>query len=210
MRSPLRHLIEPTSTYPTDQFRWRDKRPVSAQVLSGIRKALGLIIGFFVIIAPAISFTRLSKDHIALGEALLFGTLLAGASVVMVFTANRWSPWVTGFFFGPAVLKLAMVLVLGSNDPSVSRSELAAVLGYAAAIVLLTARFIGDNPAPTTLVDRLALTFFALAMCKQLTIAFSFPPWPLILGGLALLVSWSSYRFKHAKRRSGHRRKSNA
>jgi hypothetical protein len=54
------------------------------------------------------------------------------------------------------------------------------------------------GPAPTTFVDRLALTFFVLATLKQVVTAYHWPPLPLISGLAALLIAyWVSRRARH-------------
>jgi hypothetical protein len=128
----------------------------------------------------------------------------------MVWTANRWAPFVTGFFFGPAVLKIAAVLFLGSDtyysSHSISRTGLAEFLVYALAVVALTARFVGNHPAPTTVLDRFALTFFVLATFRQVVVPYRFPPWFLLLGGVGLLVAWCAHRLNGGKRKKRQRR----
>jgi hypothetical protein len=142
--------------------------------------------------------------------------ILALATAIMFVTANRWSPYVTGFFFAPAILRIASVLVLGSGSyyaaQSFSRVQTAELLLFALIVVALTVRFVGTRPAPTTLIDRLALTLFALAMARQINIPYRFPPWPLLSGLVALLVAWFVGRrtpHRTARRRrtvAGHER----
>ena len=137
---------------------------------------------------------------------------LSIATMIMLWTANRWAPFVTGFFFGPAVLKIAAVLSFGSDSyflsRQITRAELAEFLAYAVAVIALTSRFVGKHPAPTTLLDRFALTFFVVATFRQVVIPYRFPPWPLLLGGVGLLIAWLVHRLtacKHKKRRSHER-----
>lgn len=86
------------------------------------------------------------------------------AAIIMLWTANRWAPFVTGFVFGPALVKILSALVLGPDSyfssHSISRTDLAEFFAYSLAVVLLTVRFVGARPAQTTVVDRFALTFF--------------------------------------------------
>jgi hypothetical protein len=133
----------------------------------------------------------------------------------MFMTANRWSPYVTGFFFGPAILHLCSVLFFDSDSyysaHSFSGRDAAEFLAFALSVVALTVRFVGERPAPTTLIDRLALTFFALAMFRQMVIPYRFPPLPLLSGVGALLIAWIAFRLgPHATRRRGHRRTGSA
>jgi hypothetical protein len=118
---------------------------------------------------------------------------LVTATMIMLWTANRWAPFVTGFFFGPAVLRIAGVLFLGSDSyysaHSISRAGLAEFLAYVVAVVARRARFVGKHPAPTTLLDRLRLTFFVMGAFSQVAIPCRFPPWPLLLGGFGLVIA---------------------
>jgi hypothetical protein len=151
------------------------------------------------------------SDHESVHSEL--ATLAAWAALgisamIMLWTANRWAPFVTGFFFGPAVLKIAAVLFLGSDSyyssHSISRVELAGFLAYVVAVVAFTLRFAGKHPTSTTLLDRFALTFFVVATLRQVVIPYRFPPWPLLLGGVGLLIAWWVHRLtgrKHKRQR---------
>jgi hypothetical protein len=165
MKGHLRRLLKPAATSPVDAFRWTDKRSIGAQLAGGFRKAGGLIVGFAVMVGCVGSLAVISDhDAVRSGRATVTAwTALVLATMIMLWTANRWAPFVTGFFFGPAILKIAAVLFFGADSydsaHSISRIELAEFLAYAVAVVALTSRFAGRRPAPTTLLDRLALTF---------------------------------------------------
>jgi hypothetical protein len=212
MIESFRQLLRPAPTSATDSFKWSDKRPIRKQVAGGICKAGGLIAGFIVIIVAIGGLARLfdGQGQRRDGDMVLSGAALCVAVVVMVWTAHRWAPFVTAFFFGPAVLKIVGALFLFPDSyytaHSISRTDAAELSLYAVAVVLLTSRFVGDHPAPTTLFDRLALTFFAFASFTQLVIPYRFPPWPLLLGGVALLAAWCPHRLSKGRHRPRHRR----
>jgi hypothetical protein len=207
----LRRLLEPASTSPTDAFSWHDKRSKSKQIASGFRIAGGLIAGFVVIVLAFGGVARLSEDHPTQSSisALASWAALGVAALIMLRTANRWARFVTGFFFGPAVLKILGILIVGDDSyyssHSITRTEVAEVLVYSVAVVALTSRFIGKRPAPTTVFDRLALTFFVFTSFKQVIIPYRFPPWFLISGVVALFAAWCAHRFTHVKQKRRHR-----
>ncbi len=206
MNAWFRRMLEPANTLPTDSFRWRDRRSKSQQVANGIRIAGGLIVGFLVMVALLGGLSRLSEHQSdqSTGSIFVSSAALVVAALTMIWTANRWAPFVAGFFFGPAVLKLLGILIVGDDSyysaHSITRTTVAEFLAYALVVVGLTSRFIGKRPAQTTLLDRLALTFFVFATFKQVVNPYHFPPWPLLSGITALFVAWCGYRVARAKR----------
>jgi hypothetical protein len=214
MTERLRQFLLPTPTTPTDSFKWSDKRPIRDQIASGLRKAVVLILGYGVLVGGLGSLIVLS-DRTAtrgLGQFVLWCCILLATAGIMFMTANRWSPYVAGFFFGPAILHVCFVLFFGSDSyystNSFSQLDAAEFLVFAIAVVALTVRFVGERPAPTTLIDRLALTFFAMAMFRQMVIPYRFPPFPLMSGVGALLIAWIAFRLgpQATARRRRHRR----
>lgn len=206
MKERLRRLLEPAQTSPSDSFSWNDKRPVRKQIASGFRIAVGLNAGFVVIGAVSGGLVRLSAAH-PKDAFIAWVTVVVGA-VIMLWTANRWAPMVTAFFFGPAVVKIVAALVFEQDtyysSYSTTRLEAAEFLPYALAVVFLTLRFVDKRPPQTTILDRLALTFFAFTSLKELVSPHRFPHWPLLLGLLALFAAWCAHR-AGAKRRRRHR-----
>ncbi len=207
----LRRLFGPAKTSPTDSFRWSDRRSKSKQVVNGFRIAGGLIAGFTVMMAVLVGLSRLAEDQRAeSGSAILVSWIaLVAAALMMVWTANRWAPFVTGFFFGPAVLKILGVLMVGDasyySAHSMTRTGVVEFLAYALAVVALTSRFVRKRPAMTTLFDRIALTFFVFATFKQVITPYRFPPWPILSGVIALFTAWCAHRLTRAKRTARHR-----
>jgi hypothetical protein len=127
--------------------------------------------------------------------------MLILATILMFCTVNWWAPYVPAFFVFPALLKTLAVILIGPNPHSsissnrLTRSEATELLIYFVFVIALTWRFVGNRPAPTAFVDRLALTFFVLATLKQVVTAYHWPPLLLISGLAALLiVYWISRR----------------
>src|ERR1700676_4455739 len=114
----LRRLVEPAKTSPTDSFRWNDKRSKSKQVVNEFRIAGGLIAGFVVMMAVLLGLSRLCKDQRGQnGSSILVSSVvLVAAALIMGGTANRWAPFVTGFFFGPALLKILGVRMVADDS----------------------------------------------------------------------------------------------
>ena len=196
----FRRLLEPAKTLPIDSFKWHDRRSKTEQVVNGIRIAGGLIVGFLLILAVLAGLSRIYEHQSArsTGSISLSWAVLVMAALIMIWTANRWARFVTGFFFGPAVLKIVGILILGDDSyysaHSITRTTLVEFFAYALVVVGLTARFVGKRPAQTMFLDRLALTFFVFATLKQVVTPYHFPPWPLLSGVIALFIGWCGHR----------------
>jgi hypothetical protein len=200
----LRCVWEPTPTSPVNPYAGRDdRRTVNAKVASGLRLGGGLIAGFAVLVLAFAGVSSLPEGAPAFGQYALLASLsmLTVATIVMFWTVNRWAPYVPGFFFFPAIFKCVTLILIGPNPHSsissnrLTRSDAAELLVYCVVVIALTWRFMSNRPAPTTFVDRLALTFFVLATLKQAVTAYHWPPLPLISGLTALLIAyWNSRR----------------
>jgi hypothetical protein len=203
-------LLGTAPTSPFDPFRGRDNRSVGEKAVSGLRLAGGLVAGFLVLVLAGGGLSTLPTGAPAYGRygVLASWSMLSVASVIMLLTAHRWASWMAAPF-GVAVLKTIAVLLFGPNPHSsiaanrVTRTEALAILVVSAAVIALIWRFIGAHPAPTTFLDRFALTFFVLTGLKQMTLPHSWPPLPLISGLSALLIAWCAYLWV----RTGTRRK---
>src|SRR5258708_5658813 len=160
MNARLQRLLTPAQTSPTDSFTWNDKRSKSKQIVSGLRMAGGLIAGFIVMMAAWLGLFGVSEDHSAQSSGSVLPSLapLVVAAIIMLWTANRWAPFVIMLFFGQAVFKMVAVLLFGPDSyyssHSISRTEVAEFLAYSLAVVALTSRFVGTRPASTTVFDR--------------------------------------------------------
>lgn len=202
-------VLSPAPTLPLDPYKWRrDNRNVSEKVVSGIRLGGGLIAGFLVLALALAGISTLPAGAPAYGRygALVSWSMVCTSSIIMFWTTNRWAPYVPGFFFLPALFKILWVVLAGPNPHSpisyhrLSRAEAAEIFAVCIAVVVLTWRFVGGRPAFTTLLDRLALTFFVLAAIRQVTISYQWPPLPLLSGLFALLIAWCVYQWKPARK----------
>lgn len=212
----LNRVLEPALTSPMDPYRWRrDNRRVTEKVVSGLRLAGGLVAGFLVITMAFGGLATLPAGAPAYGRygVLVSWTALCVASIIMLWTAERWAAYLAGFFCVPAFFKVLGVILFGPNPNSpvasnhLSRAEAAEVLAACVMVIALTWRFVGGRPAATTFLDRLALTFFVLAALKQAVTGY-WPPLALISGFAALVIAWCAYRWKMSGNRSAlHRRR---
>ena len=205
MHQVFRHLFEPTPTAPVRGLR-KDRRPWRKQVVSGLLHAGRLIAGFCVIVLAMVGLAWWAEplDPKAPLTFLVGWWTLPTAVIIMLLTAHRWAPFSIAFFLGPG-LRRALVLFIGGPVPNspilwqrIPRLEALELLAYCAATIALTWRFLRDRPAPTTFVDRCALTFFAVASLGQFVVPSRFPPLLLLSGITALFVAWVAYRFRRA------------
>jgi hypothetical protein len=206
-------LLQPSPTLPFDPYRWRrDNRTAREKVVSGIRLALGLVAGFFVLALAFGGISTLPAGAPAYGSYGPFVSwgMVCLATVILFLTANRWASIGIGFFCVPALFKSLAVLASGTNPSSsvpyyrLTRTQAAEILFVCIIVIALIWRFAGNHPAPTAFLDRIALTFFVLANIKQMVIPYSWPPAPLISGLAALLVAWCAYRWQQVGRSRKH------
>jgi hypothetical protein len=200
------HFLEPAPTSPFNPFHGRrDNRSVHQQVVSGLRLGGGLVAGLLILGLAYWSISALLANahssawpgHFCLWFILCF------ASVMMFVTVNRWVPFVPAFYLltlmrSLGVLTFGLVSSASTAADWASRKDLLGPLVFCVVVVALTWRFIGNIPAPTTFLDRVALTFFVLAQLNQMAISYHRPPLPLILGFSALLITWCVYRWNRA------------
>ena len=213
MKQFLRRLIEPTPTVPLPRGRlFGDKRPWRKQVASGFRIAVGLIAGLGVIllaIAGLSWWSEAANPNAPLRFLVGWWTLPLGAAI-MISTAHRWAPFTIAFFFGPGVTRALGLLIAGPSPNSpilwqrMPRDEAAQLFVYCAVLIALTWRFLREHPAPTTFLDRCAVTFFSIATLEQALVPYHFPPVPLLSGVAALFIAWVAYHLQRAKHRHEH------
>jgi len=206
MHRLLRCAWEPTPTSPFNPYAGRDdRRTVSAKVVSGLRLGGGLVAGFLVVALALAGVSSLPAGAPTFGHYALLASwsMLILATILMFWTVNRWAPYVPAFFVFPALFETLAVILMGSNPHSsissntLTRSEAIELLIYCVVVIALTWRFVGNRPAPTTFVGRLAFTFFVLATLKQVVTAYHWPPLPLISGLAALLIAYLVSRRAH-------------
>lgn len=192
---------------------WRpDNRTTGAKVVSGMRLGFGLVAGFLVLVLAIGGISTLPAGAPAYGNYGPFVSwgMVCLATVILFLTANRWASIGFGFFCVPALFKSLTVLAFGTNPSSsipyhrLTRMQAGEILFVCVIVIALTWRFLGSHPAPTTFLDRIALTFFVLATIKQMIIPYSWPPLPMISGLSALLIAWCAYRWRQAGRSRKH------
>jgi hypothetical protein len=210
-------FLQTSPTLPFDPYRWkRDNRTARAKVVSGIRLAFGLVAGFVVLALAFGGISTLPEGAPAYGSSGPFVSwgMVFLATVILFLTANRWASIGIGFFCVPALFKSVAVLAFGTNPSSsipyyrLTRMQAAEILFVCVIVIALAWRFARNHPAPTTFLDRIALTFFVLTTIKQMVIPYSWPPAPLISGLAALLVAWCVYRWQQAGRSRKHHHES--
>jgi hypothetical protein len=174
-------LLQPAPTFPLDPYRWRrDYRTTGEKILSGVRLRLGLVAGFLVIALAFGGISTLPAGAPAYGNYGLFVSwgMVCVSTVILFLTANRWVSIGIGFFCVPAVFKSLAVLLFGTNPSSsisyskITRTQAVELLLVCIIIIALTWRFVGNRPAPTIFIDRIALTVFVLATIKQMAIPY--------------------------------------
>ncbi|HEV2222537.1 MAG TPA: hypothetical protein VGR84_06000 [Candidatus Acidoferrales bacterium] len=177
-----------------------------------MRLGLGLVAGFLVLVLAFGGISTLPAGAPAYGNYGPFVSwgMVCLATVILFLTANRWASIGFGFFCVPALFKSLAVLAFGTNPSSsipyhrLTRMQAGEILFVCVIVLALTWRFLGNHPAPTTFLDRIALTFFVLATIKQMIIPYSWPPLPMISGLSALLIAWCAYRWRQAGRSRKH------
>lgn len=196
-----------------DPYRWRrDNRSVSEKIVSGLRLAGGLFAGFLVIAMAFGGLATLPSGAPAYGRygVLVSWIALCVASIIMLWTANRWAPYVPGFFCLPALFRALTVILVGPNPNAITdwrrltRTDAGEIFAACIVVIALTWRFVGPRPAVTTFLDRLALTFFVLATIEFAVTPYHWRSLLLISGFAALLIAWCAYRWKLAERQSKH------
>ena len=201
----FQRCLEPTPTSPFDPYRWRrDNRSLGEKVISGLRLGGGLVAGFLVLVLAVGGISTLPAGAPAYGRygTIVSWIMLGTSTIIMFWTTNRWAPFVPAFFLFPAAFKSLGVIVFGpypyslNTRHSITRADAAEIFAFCIVVIALTWRFVGGRPAVTTLLDRLALTFFVLAAIKHVTTSYHWPPVPLILGLSALFMAWCGYRLR--------------
>jgi hypothetical protein len=206
-------LISPTPTAPVP--RWKhlrgDRRPWRRRIVTGLLHAFRLLAGFCVLLLTVVGL--LSWSHPAMNTAaplarfsFVMPLLVPICAVIMFLTAHRWAPISISIFFAPGLRRALTLMVVGPSADSPAawerapRSDALQILVLCIVVIGLTWRFLRERPAPTTLLDRFALTYFAVASLEQLVIPYHFPPASLLSGITALLIAWVAYRAEPSKR----------
>jgi len=183
------------------------KPPVREQVKRGFLHA-GEIVGGMLLCALAMTgfiglFSEAPARHFR--GPLTAWVELGLATIIIFATAERWAGYVPGFLFLTNVLRgFSFALIPpGISHPfhSWSRLEWLAFGTYFALAIGLLWRFVPPRKMHATLLDRVALTIFALSFlilgAIPISVAFKFP----VIGLAALLIAWMAYRFDLSEHR---------
>jgi hypothetical protein len=200
------HFVEPAPTSPFNPFYGRgDNRSVRQQLISGLRLGGGLGGGLLILGLASWSISTLVANAHPEPWPGHFGfwCVLCFTSAMMFVTVNRWVSFVPAFYCFTfmrilGVLTFGLVSSASTTADWASRRDLLELLVICVIVTALTWRFIGNIPAPTTFLDRFALTFFVLAQLNQMAITYHWPPLRLIAGFSALLIAWCVYRWNRA------------
>jgi len=164
-------------------------RSVKEQVKSGLRLGGGLAV-FFVALAPLVAGLRrvvwaAPPRHLVWSEPIGWVELIVAATL-LVLMAQVWMQWFAGcLLFG--IVKGVFMLLAGGPIP---RSELAIpVVFFVATLVLMAS--IGLRG--TTLLDRIALTFYVFCIAWRADKGLFMPAPSLAIGLAALFASWCVY-----------------
>lgn len=174
-------------------------RSVKEQVKSGLRLGGGLA-AFLVAMAPLGDGLRrvvwTAPPHQLVWSSLGWIELIVAATL-LVPTAKMWMQWFAGcLLFG--IVKGVFMLLTGGPIP---RSELAIpVIFFVATLVLMAS--IGLRG--TTLLDRIALTFYVFCIAWRADKGLFMPAPSLAIGLAGLFASWCVYYWKqHGSGKSG-------
>lgn len=123
-----------------------DDRTLSAKVVSGLRLGGGLVAGFLVVALALAAASSLPAGAPAFGQYALLASwgMLALATIVMFWTADRWAPYLPAFFVFPAVFKSLAVILIGPNPHSsissnwLTRLDATELLAYCVVVIALT------------------------------------------------------------------------
>jgi hypothetical protein len=199
MRSFFRNLLRPSPTLPFNPYgRRSDNRTSKQQAISGLRIAGGLVAGFLVLTLAFGGISTLTATDPPDGRhvRLMAWAAVSLAGLILFLTADRWAAFGITFLFGPALLKsIAAFIFAMASGGSVSEHSLTSSQASELALLCVTTialnwRFLRRHPAPTTFLDRIALTYFVLASMVQITVSYHWPPWPLVSGLVAMLAAF--------------------
>jgi len=178
------------------------KRSASEQVKSGFFKVGELVGGFLVFVMASRGFISLfSKEPPQNFRGLFIASSeLCAAAIIMFLTAERWGGYIPGFLLLPAAMKgisYSIITPLSSTAREAFTAWQYGAMGlYGGVAIALLWRFVPPRRLNPTLLDRTALTIFALSLALSLALPPAFLSWPPLFGLSALFVSWAIYRWR--------------
>ena len=186
------------------------KRSVREQVKSGFLIAGELVGGSLVFILAAVGLERLilAAPTSHFGGPLTAWIELGFAAIIMFATAERWGGFIAGFFFlRGAFLGAFYTIFPSAASPSnrILRSEAALLAAYSTVLIAVLWRFVPPSRAQATILDRLALTIFALSVAMIGALPTSTRLRVVLVGSAPLLVAWAAYEWRIGRHRTRHR-----
>jgi hypothetical protein len=187
------------------------KRSVGQQVKNGFLIAGELVGGFLVFILAGIGFARLFSEaptHHFMGPLIAWAEL-AVATTIMFATAERWGGFIPGFFFlrgasGGIFYTIFPPSAAPARPHGITRPEAALLAIYSILIIAVLWRFIPPRRVRATLVDRTALTIFALSVAIMGALPPSTALRAPLAGSVPLLIAWVIYRWNLGRHRAKH------
>jgi hypothetical protein len=189
-----------------------DSRSVGEQVKSGLVIAGEFVVGFLTFLMASVGIVGLyqqAPSHF-LGPLTAWFELCV-ATVIIFATAERWGGYIPGFFlirgFIGGIIHTIYPSPPGVHSEGLTRLEGAGLAIYSIALLAVLWRFIPPRRVRATVVDRTALTIFALSVASMLALPpGTFLRAPLV-GSIPLLIAWTVYRWKlsrHGRKPSHH------
>jgi hypothetical protein len=182
------------------------KRSAGEQVKSAAIIAGEFVGGFLVFLLAMTGVIRLISNAPTshYGAPVTAWIEIAIAAIIMFATAERWAGFIPGFFllrgiFG-GITYTIFPTAADRHPHGMTRPEAAGLLIYSVVVTALLWRFIPPRRIRTTLVDRTALTIFALSIAILLQLLSSPAALPAaVLGCVSLIVAWTFYFWNHRK-----------
>ena len=176
------------------------KRSVEEQIGSGFLIAGELLGGAAVFLLAVVGIHGIVNAppvSPSIGPLIAWLELLI-ATTVMFVTAERWGGFIPGFFFIQGALRATAASIVPVDGAT--RLEAALIAIYSITIIAVLWRFLPPRRWRATLLDRAALTTFALSVAAVFAAPSTSVALRLVLVGSApLFVAWTVYRLKIRK-----------
>jgi hypothetical protein len=177
-----------------------DSRSVGEQVKSGFLIAGELVGGLFTFLMATKGIVQLysSAPSRHFGGPLTAWLELCVAIVVIFATAERWGGYIPGFFFLRGFFGGIIHIISPSSADAqgLTRLEGAVLAIYSIALLGILWRFIPPRRVRATLLDRMALTIFALSVASMWALPRATAMGAPLFGSIPLLIAWGVYRWK--------------
>jgi len=180
-----------------------DSRSVGAQVKSGVLIAGEFLTGFFTFGIAAMGIVRLyssAPTRHFLGPSTAWIELCV-ATVIIFITAERWGGVIPGFFLIQGTMGGMFYAIFPSaprvHTQGMTRLGAAGLAIYCVVDIALLWRFVPPRRVRATLLDRTALTIYALSVASMSALSPTTALRAPLVGSVPLLIAWAAYRWKH-------------